>query len=967
MPERGIVAFIEDQAGGLLVDFHEEILGVISKLAGHQDVKQLTGEPDVVRAARILIAFAQSPDALADKAEEAIEDVFSEFAANKKKALQQELSDWVEDLKQDLLRDVPEGAQPLFQRLSELTEPHVLPVEFKTGKALQLANGISFDMNGMVGLHFMLESMTVEQIDLGPARIDSAFDQVLRIAFQANLNGAVSNAGFFGRGRFALEAGGAAGVSLDYYYRHVSQRHLITALVNDFQSFPSPFKIDDIAAAGRGGLTQIRLGVHGNVQVGLQVAAGHSFVGELGSNRFRELGIEEAVGVSAEAGIKFSGEIRRTGRYALYVTPTDEHKVVVSLHADTASEREAGLSLDVGVSVSGLDRIAVPVISQNLPAIEHLVSLLDELKDPGAWLRTKLKNALLPETGGLKKKIVEAFLDDEKMASEVIGAALEDTVNLTAINWTARAKKEADTILARLEARLPLSEALRAELTDSMRVDLEKAIGAYLKEIEGRIKGAGKAVVENLKPLFTAFDVAEESFDGIVGKLSQKSKELVEPFAHIVNRYLTLRTKLLSAAAGATSLSAKLTFGKAWARVHEQDVELALELDTTKQIAAKLLRQMLYGNFVDAMRLAAEPTAGVTLVSSRISEYLRRQNTTFLNFSLLDQRLSYASFAKSEIRVTRDVSGTISMFWGNLQAMGMAGVMDRQKTASVTNNLMLTAANHDAGSRLINNTGAALSFSDEKMDPEEIDTYLRGAVGAGLIGRGVQEGLERQYKSLLVNSAAESTAATVELAMTLEPGVFVTAAQNEASTLHRLALQALMSTMPDGRFFDTVRGIARDMGPTSDPVQNLLQLEHFLSGPATVRNEIQRKFEEASGLTLRESAPETRRMLSALYNTVRLARDFQQAVMGLAKLTQLDPSAADFTAKVDQLQIDIAENFKGWADVDAISLIWDDRIPRRNLALMIVLKAISGQDEPMVGVVSKRLADETRVDTLILA
>ncbi len=169
--------------------------------------------------------------------------------------------------------------------------------------------------------------------------------------------------------------------------------------------------------------------------------------------------------------------------------------------------------------------------------------------------------------------------------------------------------------------------------------------------------------------------------------------------------------------------------------------------------------------------------------------------------------------------------------------------------------------------------------------------------------------------------------------------------------------------LPDRSFDRNARAIASEMGTGPDGISNLLELHSADFDVDRIDREIRKKWEQQTRIQL-PSNTALRDEIRTLARMVRMTRKFADGIQDLGKLSRLDLADDDFAAKAQQLQENIADAFGLWVHIDLVSVIWDPDIPLRNLALVKALADITGQPEPLVGVVSEFRKDGSTVDRL---
>jgi hypothetical protein len=179
-------------------------------------------------------------------------------------------------------------------------------------------------------------------------------------------------------------------------------------------------------------------------------------------------------------------------------------------------------------------------------------------------------------------------------------------------------------------------------------------------------------------------------------------------------------------------------------------------------------------------------------------------------------------------------------------------------------------------------------------------------------------------------------------------------------------LDSLWDQLPDNRYYHLLKNIALDIGPSGDAPSNLLALPRVEASVTSIARNILRLYEDKTdGHLVWSNRTRDRRWLMTLAHMVDHAKAFARGIQCLDTLCKLDISDEDLKDEINEAQTSVAQAFRPWTHSNVIELIWNNQIPRRNLALIGALAEITGEKQPLLGVVSRIQSDGTRIDTIL--
>ena len=273
---------------------------------------------------------------------------------------------------------------------------------------------------------------------------------------------------------------------------------------------------------------------------------------------------------------------------------------------------------------------------------------------------------------------------------------------------------------------------------------------------------------------------------------------------------------------------------------------------------------------------------------------------------------------------------------------------------------------------MINTAGVTLTFADEKLEADELDVYVKSA-----------ECRRQLYRQLAEENQSAAISSSVDLAMNLPPNEVFEAASHSFEAVSKVALEAIWNQLPDDHEWNATKDIAHDIGPSGSGPANLLASCGRTLSSGAIQRGLESKIREQKIQHIESDKLRFPRRLNRLVTMLRHANGFASAMANLRALSQLEIQDRDqlaqlsedernqikraYRAAVNDLQQQIAKAFEPWLDSNAIQALFDDRIPKRNLALIRALADLTGEHMPLVGVVRRNAGgvdDDIVIDNL---
>lgn len=432
----------------------------------------------------------------------------------------------------------------LFGRLRELTEPLSWPLE--RAAALPAA-AWSVNVTGQAAATLAVD--TDGTLIEGAIDFDPANDAYLEVAAHGTVGaGAEAEAVVRSIGvQAAFRAD--ADVVVSNYFRHRPDDLAIAALAHDVRVFRLPGTVrgpHDLGtvtttALGKPVYDQVlRVKASGGIRIGGALAWSTSYLGSYTLSRDQlELNQAVTVGAALAAGAEFSYKLEGLFDIIVHASPDTPSMVRIRLAKSQLSGHDTHVALSGTVGIAGLDGVAKALLDTFVPQLDALVGHLEQNKDKFADLES-----LFRETAQDK---LESLLAQPGVAQQIDA-------------WLRVITGDPD---------------LKAKLIDLLTASAVKISKRALKDLEGHLDEARKAVTE----LIGKYRATREKLDGIV----QASAKL-KISAAIQRRRRTFRTSAVM-----------------------------LDIDLDPSASAALYRAALAGDFQPVLLAAQRSPAEVVL------------------------------------------------------------------------------------------------------------------------------------------------------------------------------------------------------------------------------------------------------------------------------------------------------------------------------------------------------------------
>jgi hypothetical protein len=562
-----------------------------------------------------------------------------------------------------------------------------------------------------------------------PFRSDAVKPGLLRIGADGAVHAKAGITLPFGKiGGGAASAAASAKAQLNYFYRP-SRPDLVYAegVAKALLNLPNPLSLSDINHAVQlAGLEGAVITCDGAVSAGLSATLGTDF-------SFKQL-------TSVSAGVVAQLNFKRNARWLLSLR-NDGSSLQFVLSRALSRERDWSVGVDIGLDYSGLARQIHDALSE---AVDFNNPKLDSIRpflSPGTYLSAGAGALLDASVGSIVSEpdLKAALLQD---IGRVLGQSVAKDMalaNYLRSNIVDLAASHVGGVLSDLEAwARHVAEGLTAkfpalsanDVLDKLIARIKPALGDVKNQFDGVVTelasqtGVAKSLlavgIELDKNLAEA-DQLTVGIRDVVAKFDAFSKQVLEKTGEGVEHKLTAR------------------FGWSGGDSRGEQYELVGSFDKVNEETAALWKALVTGQLEPFQRILSDPASapvGMHLdPKSSLTRFAGKHRGFALEIIVLGLSLSIKSIVKAEANIEISAGGDVTVFAKGTAEREVDG-FDEGRSASFisTWDLALLKADGAApGGQRKMGVSLKLDHSDRNLEPKEVDGFLGGLAGAGLV------------------------------------------------------------------------------------------------------------------------------------------------------------------------------------------------------------------------------------------
>lgn len=495
-------------------------------------------------------------------------------------------------------------------------------------------------------------------------------------------------------------------------YKAITEDLGLVSELNDPTRLQAPFKSATLELTG-----QLRLSAE--VSVGKSYLINHN-----GSE------------ISAEAniGVDYGVDWAKSGRYKIMVT-RKASEVRVQVEEMHRHESTRTLSIGAELKLNNVKRTVEPLMSKISALPAPLENLVKKYSQPGELLKKKLKEALSSEDPAVME-LAEA-MTGEREAKTFVNDLIETIVE----EFEARAERQGDALegdVNDLVEKIKGGAVFVDEATRSRYGELAK------EKLTESIDGIASEMNEALKKLLekheeSATSKLAEFFDGseaLFSSFDKRAKQLQEPLKKLIARYRELEESMTDVIEAIEKEKLSLAYSRSLSKTDNQELLIDISIREIDSRTAKYYRQMLAGDFSEALEAALNPQdTRIALKQCVFSRVFSRAETTGVAINLFGlgevgaQRSLLSSF---EVKAE---GGELVVGTGSGNATG-ASAWFGEKLSMKLSSLVCVAGVSQPGTEALQ---IYASYLDPKLKSKELRAHLMSFESAELIADGATD------------------------------------------------------------------------------------------------------------------------------------------------------------------------------------------------------------------------------------
>lgn len=578
-----------------------------------------------------------------------------------------------------------------------------------------------------------------------------------------------------------VKARGTAG--LDYYYVDEAEWLFIEALAQNLPHLASPFDAADISREAEHRLKAIHLNIEGSLGSSLDVSGG-----KVWGTKFKVKSLEPDTEIELGASIKagFQAELNLKGTWNVLVKPEGKNMLNVKVQKAMSKDKSSVFSLDASVGASGLDVVGNALVKKFMPEPDNLIDKLKEYSNFGDLLKMEIVSQLddLLDVGNddtLKKGLVKALAGDTQVGdlADVVGDAVKTTLNE---NLDALEKKAANTgqeLIRGAVEKLNLPTKLGTRLVNTAKNKLDE----FLNNIEEKLKGSLVNIInenrDNLTKLFKPLELVGGAVKNLTKEANELSRELLNPVIKYLNKYQKFRNKMTAAVENSSKAKIELYLKRSLESSSSTATVLEFKIDASNEKARECFKEMVAGNFKNALREARETNegaGGITLISGIFENYMKKKLTMDVSLNFFGVKFTTKTIMKEEVDIQNNIAGDItiiskSKFKKVTEALGESRMIHFINLMELRGSFKMGADGTDKDKQVkkLLTSDLSIIYKDEKMKKRELKAFLGSLEDVGLISASRLKTEIRRHEEA-TNTAKEKgqrVGTSIEVGMTL--------------------------------------------------------------------------------------------------------------------------------------------------------------------------------------------------------
>ena len=486
-----------------------------------------------------------------------------------------------------------------------------------------------------------------------------------------------------------------------------------------------------------GNFKSLKLTTSGKARFGATLKTGRSWIRSCDAP-----GTALATRLKANAGYTMRWE--RTGDYRFTLSRARGGRLRIRLTESRRVRAARSLSLGAEIKIRGLRQSLAPVMQEIARLPDRLDAIVKTYSRPSVLFRDNLRKRMKSSDPSLRALVDIATGGGEAASRRFVNSlidAIVEPATAGADHWADLLSESFDTLVQDALDAFPLPPDLRRKLAELVQNEVS---GALDDLNESLLKDLKAALREDAEPITATLARFAEGQAEVFDQIDATAESCMAPLKLLLSRYKTLEERITKAVATVEEERLAIRYGRAVSESKAASTLLRLRFDPRSEQAQRLYRQMLDGDFAEAMTAGLDDDNGaITLENCVFKRAFEHKFTSGLTFNLFGQEIASRRALSTRIKAQHNVGGQINLFEaaGEVSEEHAAfGEGQSMRVSSLTHFL----ASPDAPDAF----SVQLNYTDRRLKPAELRDYFASLEDAGLIGRGATERVMAMESSL---------------------------------------------------------------------------------------------------------------------------------------------------------------------------------------------------------------------------
>ena len=728
-------------------------------------------------------------------------------------------------------------------------------------------------------------------------------------------------------------------------FSHPEDTRVVEAMSDDLPVIARLNDPESLLEAGN--FKSLKLTTSGKVRFGAALKARRSWVQSIDAP-------DGAVATRLKANAGYAMNWERTGDFRFTMSRARGGRLRIWLTESRKNRAARSLSLGAELKIRGLQQSVAPVMTEIARLPDHLDGFVKTYSRPSRLFREKLREKLNASDPSLRALTDIAAGGGKPAARRFVNSlidAMVESAGARADHWTDLLAGRIDAVVEEGLNAVPLPPDRRDELTTHVQGKVSEALDDLNESL---LKDLRAALREDAKPITAMLarfaDGPAELFD----HLDASAEHCLAPLKRLLARYRTLEERIAKVVETAERERLTIRYGRAVSRSKSASTLLRLRLDPRSEAGKSLYRQMLRGDFADAMTAGMDDDNDtITLEDCVFKRTFQRKVASGLTFNLFGREVASRRALSTQIRAEHGIGGQINLFEAEADVSEEHAAFGESQSMRV-GSLLHFIASPDAPDAF----SVQLNYSDKRIRPKELREYLASLEDAGLIADGAT-GRNTNVDGLFGTIDAGERVVTINTALSLSRNELLEVAGNDVDTIARVAIDEQLKSYSRIPWADNA--LARLAKASNHDISELIFAWRDYSRSRVKRN---------LGITGTRMSKTQRQILYLVRGIGERAGELAGFIAHWRQLDRIGRSVNDQVERLDdaclgeirELHQDLIADLSAWVDARnwIVGLSREDVSPVAAAFLASLLKLSPGADEPLIPVIAWTDNGETR-------